>query len=77
MLQPQKIQTGHRRVRRLPAANLVEWAALWSLSLGVAANAMAAIVYFVARDVTGAAFILGGTAAFVAQMMRVSAPPQG
>jgi hypothetical protein len=49
---------------------------LWSLSLGLVAVLMAAIVYFAGRDAVGASFILFGTAIFVALMMRAGAPPQ-
>ena len=76
MLQPPKVRTDYQRAKRMPAAHPTEWAGLWSLSLGVVAIVMAAIIYFAARDAVGASFILGGTAAFVALMMRASAPPR-
>ena len=75
-LQPQEIHSKNRRAKRLPAAESTEWVGLWSLSLGLVAMLMAAIVYFAAHDVVGASFILFGTAVFVALMMRASAPPQ-
>jgi hypothetical protein len=75
-LQPQKVRTDLRRAKRLPVAETTEWAGLWSLSLGLVAVLMAAIVYFAGRDAVGASFILFGTAIFVALMMRASAPPQ-
>jgi len=74
-LQPQKVRTDHRRVKRLPAAESTEWVGLWSLSLGLAAVAVATIVYFAGRDSVGASFILFGTAAMVALVMRASANP--
>ena len=76
LLQPQKVRTGDRRAKRLPAAEPTEWVGLWSLSLGVVAVLMAAIVYFAGHDAVGASFVLFGTAVFVALMMRISAPPQ-
>ena len=75
-LQPQKVRADQRRAKRLPAAESSEWAGLWSLSLGIVAMLMAAIVYFAGHDAVGASFILVGTAIFVALMMRASAPPQ-
>lgn len=74
-LQPQKIRADNRRARRLPATESTEWVGLWSLSLGIAAVLMAAIVYFAGRDSVGASFTLFGTAALVALMMRASANP--
>jgi hypothetical protein len=76
-LQPQKVRAdNNRRAKRLPAAESTEWVGLWSLSLGLVAMLMAAIVYFAGRDAVGASFILFGTAIFVALMLRASAPPQ-
>ena len=64
---------GGRGVCRQPSST--EWVGLWSLSLGIAAVLMAAIVYFAGRDSVGASFTLFGTAALVALMMRASANP--
>jgi hypothetical protein len=75
-LQPQKVRTDNRRAKRLPAAESTEWVGLWSLSLGFAALLVASVVYFAGRDSIGASFILFGTAAMVALVMRASALPQ-
>ena len=75
-LQPQEIHSKNRRAKRLPAAASTEWVGLWSLSLGLAALLVASIVYFAGRDSIGASFILFGTAAMVALVMRASALPQ-
>jgi len=75
ILQPQKVRADNRRVKRLPAAESTEWAGLWSLSLGLAAVLVASIVYFAGRDSVGASFILFGTAAMVALVMRADANP--
>ncbi len=75
ILQPQKVRADNRRAKRLPAIGSTEWVGLWSLSLGFAALMVASIVYFAGRDSIGASFILFGTAAIVALVMRASANP--
>jgi hypothetical protein len=75
ILQPQKIQADNRRAKRLPAAESTEWVGLWSVSLGFAALMVASIVYFAGRDSVGASFILFGTAAMVALVMRAGTGP--
>ena len=75
-LLPEKIRSQNRRVGHLPAAELSEWVGLWSVSLGFAALLIAAIVYFCGRDSIGASFVLIGTAAMVALVMRAGADPK-
>jgi hypothetical protein len=43
----------------------VDWLSLWSLSIGIAAAFMAAVVYFTAGDQVGAALVLFGAAAII------------
>ncbi len=71
-LQPQKISTGHRRAKHLPADEPSKWVGLWSLSLGVAAIVVASLVYFAGGDGVGASLILFGAAGFIALIMRAS-----
>ncbi len=75
ILQPQKVRADNRRTKRVPAVEATEWVGLWSVPLGIAAVLVAAIVYFAGRDSVGASFILFGTAAMVALVMRASANP--
>ena len=74
-LLPEKIRSQNRRVKHLPVAESTEWAGLWSVSLGFAALLIASIVYFCGRDSVGASFVLIGTAAMVALVMRAGANP--
>ena len=76
ILQPQKIRTNNRQAKRLPATESTEWAGIWSLSLGLAAVAIASVVYFARRDGVGASFIFLGTAAIIALLMRATAQTQ-
>ena len=75
ILQPQKTRENSRRAKRLPAAKSSEWVGLWSVSLGVAALPVASIVYFAGCNSIGASFILCGTAAMIALIMRAGANP--
>ncbi len=74
-LQPQKIRENGRRAKRLPEPKSSDWVGLWSVSLGLAALPVASIVYFAGRNNIGASFILCGTAAMIALIMRAGANP--
>jgi hypothetical protein len=50
----------------------VDWFALWAISLGLAAIAVALIAYLTAGDKVGASFILGGTAALIALLLTAN-----
>ena len=50
----------------------VDWLALWTISLGVCAVVLAAMALFVAVDKIGAAFILIGTAALIAFVLKAN-----
>jgi hypothetical protein len=49
-----------------------DWLGLWALSVGAAATLIAGLVYFGARDQTGAAWILLGAAAVIAVALYCS-----
>ena len=51
----------------------IDWLALWSISLGVCAVVLAATALYVAFDHIGATFILVGTAALIAIILKASA----
>jgi hypothetical protein len=53
----------------------IDWLAIWVLSLGFCASVMAGLVYFDARDTTGAAFILTGAAIIMAVALWFTQPP--
>jgi hypothetical protein len=53
----------------------IDWLGPWSVSLGLAAVLLASLVYFGAQDSIGASFVLFGTAAIVALVMRAGANP--
>ena len=74
-LLPEKIRTEARRARRVPAMSSTDWLGLWSVSLGLAAVLLASLVYFGGRDSIGASFVLFGTAAIVALVIRAGANP--
>lgn len=75
ILQPQKIRDNRRRPNRLPVAESTEWLGLWSLSLAVAALPVAAIVFVAGHDRIAASFVLIGTAAMIALIMRAGTNP--
>jgi len=50
----------------------IDWFALWAISLGLAAMALASIAYLTIGDKIGASFILAGTAALIALLLGVS-----
>lgn len=50
----------------------IDWLALWAISLGVCAVVLAGTALFVALDQIGATFILVGTAALIALILKAS-----
>jgi lipopolysaccharide export LptBFGC system permease protein LptF len=76
ILQPQKIRQDGRQVKPRPMAKSTEWVGFWSLPLAVAAVPVAAIVFVGGHDRIAASFVLIGTAAMIALIMRVTAPAQ-
>jgi len=60
------------RARERAHAGAVDWFALWAISLGLAAMAMACIAYFTAGDKVGASLVLGGTAALMAVLLTAN-----
>ena len=69
---PQKTQIKAKAIAR---HELIDWLALWALSLGACAIGLSAIAYFTIGDKIGAALILGTTAAIIALVLAVSSPP--
>jgi hypothetical protein len=53
--------------------NPVDWLGLWALSLGVCAIILAGVVYVINGDNVGASWILAGTAAIIAFVVRFGA----
>jgi hypothetical protein len=53
----------------------VDWLALWALSLAVSAIFIACLVFFSEGDATGAAAVLGGSAAIIALALCMTAAP--
>ena len=53
-------------------ADSIDWVGFWSVSFGLAAISVAAIVFFAGQDRVGAAFIMIAAAAIVAVMMSAS-----
>ena len=62
-----------KAIRTTESAQPIDWLALWAISLGVCAIVLAATAFFVAVDQIGAAFILIGTAALIAIILKASA----
>jgi len=50
----------------------IDWLALWAISLGICAVVLAGTALFVALDNIGATFILVGTAALIALILKAS-----
>jgi hypothetical protein len=53
----------------------IDWLAVWGLSLGVCAIALAAIADFVGYDNVGATFILVGAAGIIALILQAGTAP--
>ena len=66
---PRKPQAKARAVD--PAAH-PDWLALWAISLGICAVAVAGVAYFTVGDKFGAAAILGSVAGIIGAVLRVS-----
>ena len=62
-----------KAVRANDSVQSIDWLALWAISLGVCAVILAATALFVAVDKIGAVFILVGTAALIAIILKASA----
>ncbi len=61
--------------RKHEAIEAIDWLALWGLSLGFCAIAIASIANFVGHDNLGAAFILAGAAGIVALILQAGTQP--
>jgi hypothetical protein len=71
---PPEAQHERRHVPQHPL-DTIDWLAIWVLSLGFCASVMAGLVYFDARDSTGAAFILTGAAIIMAVALWFTQAP--
>jgi hypothetical protein len=60
-------------IRANDSIDSIDWLALWAISLGVCAVVLAATALYVAFDQIGATFILIGTAALIAMILKASA----
>jgi hypothetical protein len=58
----------------IEAKRSADWCGIWSLPISAAAIALAAMIYFVTGDKSGAAFVLIGTATFVGIVLHAGAP---
>lgn len=67
--------TGRRDARVSSSRQTFDWLALWALSIGFSAIAMAAMAFFSADDPIGASFIVLGAAGIIAIALCVSAAP--
>ena len=62
-----------KAIRAHDPVDSIDWLALWAISLGVCAVVLAATALYVAFDQIGATFILIGTAALIAIILKASA----
>ena len=59
--------------RAADPAGHVDWVALWAVSLGLCAVALAGFAYFTIGDKLGASIIMASVAAIIGVVLRVTA----
>jgi hypothetical protein len=60
------------RAKVAAGQHATDWLAVWALSVGLCALALAAMVYCTVGDAGGASMILAATAAIIATMLHLS-----
>ena len=71
---PQKPQA---KARAVDPTGQIDWVALWAVSLGICAVALAATAYFTIGDKFGAATILASVAGVIGAVLHFSEAPGG
>lgn len=61
-----------KTIEARPSVETIDWLAVWAISLGVCAVVLAGTALYVAFDKIGAVFILVGTSALIALILKAS-----